>query len=96
MNGRLRLWWRTRGPGCRSEAPGRVFQKFYRSASGANHRGIGLGLAICKGIVELHGGTIAAGNRQGGGGGAEFRIVLPNTTGAASLKGGTDSSQMLA
>jgi two-component system, OmpR family, sensor histidine kinase KdpD len=63
-----------RGPGLPADDPTRVFQKFYRSAAGAKHRGIGLGLAICRGIVELHGGTITAKNRDGGG--AAFIITL--------------------
>jgi len=36
---------------------------------------VGLGLAICKGIVEAHGGTIRGDNRPGGG--AVFTIALP-------------------
>jgi two-component system sensor histidine kinase KdpD len=39
-------------------------------------RGVGLGLAICKAIVEAHGGTITASDNPGGG--AIFRIVLPS------------------
>lgn len=38
--------------------------------------GLGLGLAICKGLVELHGGTISA-SSDGPGTGAHFRITLP-------------------
>lgn len=37
--------------------------------------GVGLGLPICRGIVEAHGGSIEAENRSGGG--ASFRITLP-------------------
>jgi two-component system sensor histidine kinase KdpD len=61
-----------RGPGLPD--PSRVFEKFYRG-QGSAHCGAGLGLAICRGIVELHGGTITAMNRPDGG--AAFRITLP-------------------
>ena len=62
-----------RGPGLPPGAEQRVFQKFFRS--GATRQGIGLGLAICKGIIEAHGGKIVAFNRAGGG--ACFRFMLP-------------------
>ncbi len=55
----------------------RVFQKFFRAntANGTPSRGIGLGLAIARAIVEAHDGTISAFNRPEGG--ATFRITLP-------------------
>lgn len=65
------------GPGLPSGAEQRVFEKFFRAHGNgsAGRRGIGLGLAICKGLVEAHGGTIAAANRPGGG--ATFTFMLP-------------------
>lgn len=63
-----------RGPGVAPGAEQRLFEKFYRSA-GPSIRGVGLGLAICKAIVDLHDGTIRAENRPGGG--SLFRIALP-------------------
>ena len=65
---------RDRGPGIRPGDESRVFEKFYRG-SDQSVSGAGLGLAICKGMVEAHGGTIAVENRTGGG--ATFRITLP-------------------
>jgi two-component system sensor histidine kinase KdpD len=64
-----------RGPGLPSGAEEQVFEKFYRGRSGAGQRGAGLGLAICRGIVEAHGGRIWAANRPDGG--AVFRFALP-------------------
>ncbi|MDE2490338.1 MAG: sensor histidine kinase KdpD [Elusimicrobia bacterium] len=61
-----------RGPGLPPEDLVRVFDKFYRGRPGA---GAGLGLAICKAVVEAHGGAIVAENREGGG--AVFRFSLP-------------------
>lgn len=56
----------------------KIFDKFVRAntdiADGS--RGAGLGLAICKAIVEAHHGTIQVRNRKSGG--AEFHIILPN------------------
>jgi two-component system sensor histidine kinase KdpD len=70
---------RDRGPGLPAGAEGRVFEKFFRAppAAGEGRKGLGLGLAICRGIVGAHGGTVSAENREGGG--AVFRIVLPRT-----------------
>jgi two-component system sensor histidine kinase KdpD len=66
-----------RGPGFPPGLEQRVFEKFFRAsvAGRKSARGLGLGLAICKGIVEAHGGTIAAANRPDGG--AIFRVALP-------------------
>jgi len=63
-----------RGPGFAPGDEQRAFEKFYRGHS-ARVRGVGLGLAICRAIVELHGGSITAENRPGGG--ATIRFTLP-------------------
>lgn len=51
----------------------RIFEKFVRGRSGEG--GVGLGLAIVRGIVQAHGGTISATSREGGG--AVFRVTMP-------------------
>lgn len=61
------------GPGLAKEDLERVFEKFYRAKKTGG--GAGLGLAICKAVVEAHGGSIRAGNRPAGG--AVFRLTLP-------------------
>lgn len=63
-----------RGPGIPAGEERRIFEKFYRTAP-KRTRGVGLGLAICRGIVEAHGGRIWAENRPEGG--ASFRFILP-------------------
>lgn len=67
------------GPGIPTDDLERIFDKFYR-VSGAKRRatsimGTGLGLAVCRGLVEAHGGRIWAENRPEGG--AVFRFTLP-------------------
>jgi two-component system sensor histidine kinase KdpD len=76
-----------RGPGLVTGSESHVFDKFYR-VKGSGRPGAGLGLAICRGIVEAHGGTITAENRSGGG--ALFRIVLPRVGQAPTVP--TDAS----
>ena len=52
-----------------------LFDKFTRGKTESATPGVGLGLAICKAVVDAHGGQIVASNALGGG--AEFRITLP-------------------
>jgi signal transduction histidine kinase len=55
----------------------RIFEHFFQSASGTRvaGRGVGLGLAICPEIVDLHGGTIWV--RDNPAGGSIFAVLLP-------------------
>lgn len=69
----LRVEVADRGPGLSSEELEKAFDKFYRANTPA--AGAGLGLAICKAIVEAHGGHIGVSNRAGGG--ALFIFTLP-------------------
>ena len=67
------------GPGLDEVKLGKVFERFVRfePVSGERHNGVrgqGLGLAICRSIAELHGGTIRAENRRDGRSG--LRVVV--------------------
>jgi two-component system sensor histidine kinase KdpD len=62
-----------RGPGIPPGSEKRIFEKFMRGSTTGG--GIGLGLTICRAIVEAHGGRIWAENRPDGG--AIFRFSLP-------------------
>jgi two-component system sensor histidine kinase KdpD len=64
-----------RGPGLRPGEERRIFEKFHRAEAASTQRGAGLGLAICRGIVNAHGGRIWAENRPGGG--VSVRFTLP-------------------
>jgi two-component system sensor histidine kinase KdpD len=63
------------GPGIAAGEEARVFDKFHRAAREGSPGGVGLGLAICRGIVAAHGGKIWVSNREQGG--ASFRFTLP-------------------
>jgi signal transduction histidine kinase len=52
-----------------------IFDRFYRARETRGTAGAGLGLAICRALVEAQGGSVAAGEAPGGG--ARFTVVLP-------------------
>lgn len=62
------------GPGLDPGDEYRIFQKFHRRADGSQ-RGFGLGLAICRAIMQAHNGAIVAQNRPGEG--VVFLLTLP-------------------
>jgi len=66
------------GPGISAEFLPRVFERFtqHDSSSTRTHQGLGLGLAICRHLVELHGGSIHA-ESGGKGQAATFTVKLP-------------------
>jgi two-component system sensor histidine kinase KdpD len=63
------------GPGLPEGEERRVFDAFHRTRDEFAQSGFGLGLAICKAVVDAHGGEIRARNLPGGG--AEFGFTLP-------------------
>lgn len=63
------------GPGLPAGDPEKLFAKFQRGREESNAGGAGLGLAICRAIVNAHGGKINALERFGGG--ARFVFTLP-------------------
>jgi two-component system sensor histidine kinase BaeS len=65
------------GPGVSNDQLGQLFERFYRIAGSRSRAtgGSGLGLSICRNIVEAHGGEIRAGHSEMGG--LEIQISLP-------------------
>ena len=67
------------GPGIAPEFIPHMFERFRQADSSTTrtHKGLGLGLAIVRSLIEMHGGTITAGNAEPSGAGAVFTIRLP-------------------
>ena len=66
--------WDT-GCGMDAETLPRIFEQFYQGDTDRRADGCGLGLTLCKRIVEQHGGTISAESRPGEG--SRFSVALP-------------------
>jgi signal transduction histidine kinase len=77
------------GKGIREDFLPCVFERFSQADAARGHAGLGLGLAIARQIVELHGGKIEA-ESPGEGLGSTFRVRLPLLTGT---RGGGQSGR---
>ena len=77
---RVRCEVRDTGPGVSEEAKKRLFKPFQQADGSIPRRfgGAGLGLSICKKLVELMGGEIGVADRPGGGSVFWFEVVLPH------------------
>lgn len=66
-----------RGPGLPAGEEERVFDRFYRAPHLRESAvpGVGIGLSVCRGLVEAHKGSLTAANRPGGG--SVFTVSLP-------------------
>jgi signal transduction histidine kinase len=72
----LRISVADHGPGIPEEQRAGLFERFYRVRPQHEEPGVGLGLAICKGIVEAHGGSIGVESTHGGGATVWFTLPL--------------------
>lgn len=77
-NNQVKLTISDNGLGIEKEKLGNLFTKFYQADTTAirEHGGSGLGLAVCKGVIEGHGGKIWA-ESEGLGKGMKIHILLP-------------------
>ena len=82
------------GEGIAKEQLPHLFERFRQvdSSSTRTHGGLGLGLAIVRNLVELHGGSVSA-TSPGLGQGATFTIKIPCLRGKPALKATLDSGQ---
>jgi signal transduction histidine kinase len=80
-DGRVQCSVSDNGPGIPAAQIPRLFGKFWQAKRG-DGRGVGLGLAIARGIVEAHGGTIAVESEVGKG--SVFSFFLPLWTGESA------------
>ena len=72
-----------RGSGIEPTEQALIFEKFYRGRADAQRKpGTGMGLAICRAIVDAHGGTVRVASAPGEG--STFTFVLPAWTGSRS------------
>jgi signal transduction histidine kinase len=78
VNGEIQVSVTDSGPGIAPEDRGRIFEEFQQAAAGKEHReGTGLGLALSRRLVELHGGHIWVDSEVGKGSTFVFTLPMP-------------------
>jgi signal transduction histidine kinase/ActR/RegA family two-component response regulator len=85
------IWVRDNGPGLAPEQLSHMFDRFWQGSRG-DRRGAGLGLTICRAIVEAHGGRIWAESEQGNGTTVSFTVP---TRGRVPRRHGTEVASIL-
>jgi signal transduction histidine kinase len=76
-NRSVRVVVRDSGPGIDPEHLGRVFESFYTTKSD----GVGIGLSVCRSIIDAYGGLLWAGANEPRG--AVFQFALPGAEGSS-------------
>lgn len=82
-DGQVRVFVKDEGPGVPQHEQDRIFDKFFTGSIADSPESLGLGLAIARSIVELHGGTMGLASRPGSG--STFYFTLPQFTEDATL-----------
>ncbi len=84
----FRLWIDNAGDGFPPDRADTLFAMFERGATESTVPGVGIGLAVCRAVVDAHGGSITAMNREGGG--ARVLVELPLSASPAVPPEATD------
>ncbi len=87
-DGQVRIFVRDEGPGIPQRDQALIFDKFYTGTVAETTESLGLGLAIARSIVELHGGTMGLASRPGSG--STFYFTLPQLSEEAASPGPLD------
>lgn len=89
VNSHAELTVQDDGPGIQPDFLPQIFEPFRQgdASSARAHQGLGLGLAIVRNLLQLHGGAVEAMNREDGKG-AIFKVVLPVSVAQPEAAGG--------
>ncbi len=78
-DGHVRVRVRDNGVGISSDSLERIFELFHRGQHSTDRQSAGIGLAVVRHLVQLHGGTVVAAS-DGPGRGSEFTVTFPHDT----------------
>jgi two-component system sensor histidine kinase KdpD len=93
--GAIEVAVRDEGPGIPAAKLQRLFEKFYRADVSSRVPGTGIGLAICKGLVEAHGGRIWVESHLGEGTTFRFTLPLEDESSSRAVEQSSSSPELL-